>query len=102
MRTLAKKLSAAVIALFAAWLTATLTEFGMTPEDVNTIVLSLETVLFGIFMVVIYFLSDVLLAKVKSVFPGDWAEQFWRNQAGEQVKPLTKNAAEVKIEQGQI
>lgn len=102
MRTVAKKIVAMLIGLVGGWITAGLIGLGITPEQAAEAVSNLEAFLVIAVTGAIFFLGDYLLAKIKKLFPGDWAEAFWRDQAGDQVKPLTKTTAKTKISQGQI
>lgn len=102
MRTIAKKLVAALLALIVGPIIAGLVGLGVSQEDAMIVVGNLESILTILIMALLYFGSDELLSRVKKLFPGSWAEVVWRDQAADKVKPLQAETAARKIEAGQV
>lgn len=102
IRTVARKLAALLVGLCGAWLVSTLTGFGVDLETALAAVDALEAFTTAVVLAGLYFLSDEALARVKRLFPADWAERFWKDQAGDRVDKMGKDEAKVAITAGRV
>lgn len=97
-----KKVLALLLGLISGVMIAALLGLGIEPEQVAEAMEHFEAFLGIAITGGLYFMFDFLLSKIKKFFPAEWAEQFWKVQAGEQVKSLQKETAKRRIEEGRI
>lgn len=102
MRTFARHLAGVVMAGIGGWITSLLIGAGMGPDDVEAALTAIETIIMVVAMLLFYAFTEKGLKFVKRLFPGEWAEEIWKEHAGEAVDSLTKSTAESKIRQGQV
>ena len=102
MRGLARKLAAVLVGFIGTWVTTTLTDLGIGPEEAAHVVSQMEFIVTVAIFAVFMFASEHLLKYIKAIFPGDWADELWRRQAGDQVAGMTKTEAMNTIERGAV
>lgn len=97
LRTISKRGVAALMGIISAWVLGTATKWGVDPDTALQMVEGIDLFVSALVAAVTYFISDELLSRIKSLFPGDWAEKFWRDKAAAQVAGVEKPTAESKI-----
>lgn len=102
MRGLARKLAAVVVGTFGTWAVTALTNLGVSPGDAVAVVGNVEFIIMVGLLALFTFSTEHLLKYVKRWFPGDWADEVWRSQAGDKVGHVPRATAERKIRDGDV
>ena len=101
-RGMARKVAAAIIGAAGTWLVTFFTALGIGPEETASAISNIEFILTLLVFGAITFASEHALKFVKPLFPGDWADEIWRDEVGVVVAPVAKRVAESKIRDGAL